>query len=194
MRRGDWLLSQLPVGMVEDDFFYRFVSIFQELSNTVVDGVDNIPNVVDPTVAPEAMVRWLGSWIGVDAVDPALPGELQRRIVRSASATLGWRGTRRGLEQFLRLMSGGPVRVEDGGGVFAEGGAPRRTAWVRMHVASTGWMSERDFASLIREEVPAHVAAELWVGDRRILPEKDRGIPFARTAVDPAAEGSMPGV
>ncbi|MHB2022170.1 MAG: phage tail protein [Mycobacteriales bacterium] len=193
MRRGDWLLAQLPVGMVEDDFFFRFASIFQELANTIVDGVDNIPNTVDVKVAPEAMVRWLGSWIGVDSVDAALPGELQRRIVRSASATLGWRGTRAGLAQFLELVSGGPVRVEDGGGVFPEGEAPRAAAWVKMYVASTGWMSEQDFAKLVREEVPAHVVAELWVDGRQILTRSDPQVPAARSGVGTTAEGSVPG-
>ena len=54
MRREQWLLSQLPVGMVEDDFFVRFVSIFQDVATTLLDGADNIDNLVDVTVAPGA--------------------------------------------------------------------------------------------------------------------------------------------
>lgn len=170
MRRSDWLLAQLPVGMVEDDFFVRFVSIFQEVASTLLDDVDNVDHVLDVTVTPEPMVRWLAGWIGAGAVDGSLPHELQRRIVRTAARTLAWRGTRRGLTEFLELVSGGPARVEDGGGVYAEDSAPGDAAWVRMWVASTGWMPEADFVALVRDEVPAHAYGELWVGDRRVWP------------------------
>ena len=173
MRRDDWLLAQLPVGMVEDDFFVRFVSIFQELATSIVDGVDNLENVLDITVAPEPMVRWLASWIGVESVDASLPHTLQRRIVRASARMLAWRGTRHGLRQFLELMSGGPVEIEDSGGVFREGQAPDGPPWVRMRVGSTGWLSEADFVALGRDEIPAHVDIELWVGGRSVLPAAD---------------------
>jgi hypothetical protein len=112
------------------------------------------------------MVRWLGSWIGSESIDASLPDELQRRIVTSAAQTLAWRGTRAGLTRFLELASGGPAEVTDGGGVWRDGEAPRDTAWVRLRVESTGWMPEADFIALIRDEVPAHVRAELYVGSR----------------------------
>jgi phage tail-like protein len=167
-RSSEWLLNQMPVGMLESDFFVRFLSIFQELGSTLLDGADNVENVVDTTVAPEAMVRWLGSWIGVESADESLPHELQRLIIRSSAQTLSWRGTRAGLKRFLEMISEGPAEVVDGGGVWREGEAPADTATVRMSVQSTGWLSEGDFLSLVRDEVPAHVRAELWIGDRQI--------------------------
>ena len=72
------------------------------------------------------------------------------------------------MQRFLELTSGGPAVVEDGGGVWRDGEAPADTAWVRMRVESTGWMQEDDFVDLVRDEVPVHVRAELYVGDRRI--------------------------
>lgn len=201
MRRDDWLLAQLPVGMVEDDFFVRFVSIFQELAGSIMDGVDNLENVVDVTVAPEPMVRWLASWIGVDVIDGSLPGPLQRKIVQASARMLAWRGTRRGLRQFLELVSGGPVEIDDGGGVFPEGGAPTGPPWVRMRVASTGWLPEAGFVTLVRDEVPAHVDVELWVGERRVVPAPASLVPepradspwsqpdpWAKPAADPLSE------
>jgi len=183
MRRDDWLIAQLPVGMVEDDFFVRFVSIFQHLATTIMEGVDNLENVVDVTVAPEPMVRWLASWIGVTAIDASLPHQLQREIVRASARMLAWRGTRHGLRQFLELVSGGPVTIEDGGGVYAEGGAPRDPAWVRMRVTSTGWLPEADFVALVRDEVPAHVTTELWVGERQIWPAPQAASDIVATRV-----------
>lgn len=170
MRRNDWLLGQLPMGLLDDDFFIRFVSLFQDLATTLLDGVDNIPNAVDVTVAPAPMVRWLGSWIGVDNIDSSLPVGLQRRIVQESSQILSWRGTRRGLVQFLELVTGGPAVVEDSGGIFVAGDAGYRAPHVRMQVESTGWVREDDFVSLIVDELPANVTYEVWIRDRRLWP------------------------
>jgi phage tail-like protein len=167
-RSAHWMLNQLPVGMLDGDFFVRFVSIFQELGSTLLENADNVDNLVDLSVSPDTMVRWLASWIGVDAIDPSLPHELQRRIVRSSAQTLTWRGTAAGLRRFLELASGGPAEVTDGGGVWRDGEAPDDSAWVRMTVESIGWMPEPDFVELVRDEVPAHVRAELHVGSRCI--------------------------
>jgi phage tail-like protein len=174
-RSPDWLLNQLPVGMLDSDFFARFVSIFQEVGETLLADADNIENVADLTVAPDNVVRWLGSWIGIDSIDRSLPEELQRRIVASSASTLAWRGTPAGLARFLELASDGPARVTDGGGVWLEGDAPSDTAWVRMEVDSTGWLPEADFVAMVRDEVPAHVRAELHVGTRCVWTSDGEG-------------------
>jgi phage tail-like protein len=165
-RSAYWLLNQLPVGLLDSDFFVRFVSIFQELGGTLLDDADNIENLLDLTVTPPGMLRWLGAWIGVDSVDPSLPEDLQRLIVTGSATSLRWRGTRRGLLAFLEMTTGGQCEVEDGGGVWPTGEAPRDVAWVRLRVQSTGWLEERDFIALVRDELPAHARAELYVGDR----------------------------
>jgi phage tail-like protein len=167
-RSPQWMLNQLPVGMLDSDFFVHFVSIFQELGDTLLEDADNIDNLLDLSVAPLPVVRWLGSWIGAAGIDASLPDELQRRIVASTAQTLVWRGTASGLRRFLELTSGGSAMVEDGGGVWRAGDAPLETAWVRMTVESTGWLPEADFVTLVRDEVPAHVRAELIVGRRRV--------------------------
>jgi phage tail-like protein len=167
-RSPHWMLNQLPVGMLDSEFFVRFVSIFQEVGETLFADADNIDNLLDLSVAPLPVVRWLGSWIGVDGIDASVPEELQRRIVASTAQTLVWRGTAQGLRRFLELTSGGPAEVEDGGGVWRAGDAPADTAWVRMSVQSTGWLSQADFVALVRDEVPAHVRAELVVDGRSV--------------------------
>ena len=86
----------------------------------------------------------------------------------SSAATLTWRGTPAGLTRFLELASRGPARVTDGGVVNDTATTEIYTAWVRMEVDSTGWMPENDFVALVRDEVPAHVRAELLVAGRRV--------------------------
>lgn len=172
-RHPQWLVNQLPVGMLNSDFFVRFVSLFQELSGTLLDGADQLEHVPDTTVTPVPLLGYLASWIGAETVDASLPEQLQRLILRSSSKALAHRGTRRGLAGYLEMLSGGAAEVTDGGGVWVEGEAPGDVAWVRMTVEGTGHLSEDEFVALIRDEIPAHVRAELYVAGRRVLCTED---------------------
>ena len=169
-RRDSWLVSQLPMGMLDDDFFLRFVSIFEQEATSFLDGVDNIPHVIDPDVAPPAMVRWLGSWIGLAPIDSSLDEDLQRRLVRMGSAGLAWRGTRYGLERFLEVVTGGPVEVEETGSIRPDAGVAAPAPFVVMRVGGTGHMSVREFVTVVRDELPADAGFELWVAGNRVWP------------------------
>lgn len=176
MRRDDWLLHQLPVGMVEDDFLARFLMIFQTIADTEMHQIDTLAHMFDPTVAPDIMVRALGSWIGIDWIDSSLPDDLQRRIVREYSSLVQWRGTRRGLRQLLELISLEPAVVQDSGGVFLENDAPLQPPHVKLYVATSGWATEPDLLRIVRAELPASVTFELHVGSRQIWPpQPDNG-------------------
>jgi phage tail-like protein len=170
MRRDDWLVHQLPVGMVEDEFLVRFVSIVQQVADTVVGQIDNLPHMFDPTVAPLPMVRALGGWVGLDWIDPSLPDGLQRRIVRRYFALLRWRGTKRGMRELLELISEAPAVVEETGGIYQEGETPADVGHVVLRVQSTGWATESDLLRIVRAELPASVTFELYVGSRRLWP------------------------
>jgi phage tail-like protein len=172
-RPEDWMLRQLPVSMLSEDFFTRFVSIFQELGTRLLEDADAIEHVPDPAVAPVTSLPWLGSWIGISTLDPAMPEDQQRRIVRGAAATMMWRGTAYGLGAYLELLSNGPAEVSEGGGIWRAGEAPPNPAWVRMRVESTGLFAEAEFVEVVADEVPAHVSAELYVGDRRVWSTDD---------------------
>ena len=176
-RQADWLVAQLPMGMLDDDFFARFVSLFQEVASTLIAGADNIPNVVDVTVAPAPVVRWLGSWIGLHAIDDSLPEDLQRRLVRESSRALAWRGTRAGLERYLGVITGGPVDIVESGGIHREGDGGLRPPHVRVTVESTGWLADAEFVTLVADEVPASAMLEVWVGERRLWPAGHDGSP-----------------
>jgi len=169
-RPADWLVNQLPFGMTEDDFLVRFVRIFQSVSDTVMQNVDNVPHLFDTAVTPDVMVRTLGAWLGLDWVDPSLPDKLQRQIVREYSAGLLWRGTKPGLTRLLEVICGAPAIVEDTGGIYADGNVPEVQPHVRIQVPSSGWTTERDLLRIVTSEMPAHVTFELIVGGRTIHP------------------------
>ena len=171
MRRDDWLTHQLPVGMAEDDFLMRFMTIFQRVSDTVVHQIDALSHMFDPTVAPDAMVRLMAEWLGVDWVDSSLDERLQRMIVLQYSQLIQWRGTKRGIRQLLELLSGGgEVEVLDTGGVFPEGEAPGGPAHVRLDMSSAGWNRVDDLVRIIRDELPASVGFDLWIAGERVWP------------------------
>jgi phage tail-like protein len=164
-RDPDWMLNQLPVQMVSNEFFRGFVSIFQELGTTLLEDADNIDHILDVTVAPPEMVRWLATWIAAQPVDADLSVPLQRRMVGSSAQLLTWRGTTSGLRDYLELLSGGPATVEDGGGVWRSGEAPEDTSWVRLRVERTGDLSREELIERVRDEIPVHARAQLYVGD-----------------------------
>jgi phage tail-like protein len=175
VKRGSWLVGQLPMGMTDDDFFVRFVGIFEELATSFLEAADNIPNVVDVSVAPAELVRWLGSWIGAASIDSSLPEDLQRRLVRRASENLAWRGTKDGLARFLEVVTGSPAEIEESGRITREGQSGNRPPFVRVRVQSIGWLPDDDFVSLVEDEIPANVTYELYAGDRRLWPPTDDG-------------------
>lgn len=175
MRRDDWLIHQLPVGMVEDDFLVRFLSIFQTVADGVLHEIDNLPHMFDPAVAPDAMVRLMGRWLAVNWVDSSLPDATQRDIVRRYSQLLQWRGTRKGMQLLLELISGQPAVVRDSGGVYLEDESPGYAPHVRLEVAATGWASEQDLLDIVRSELPASLTFELVIAGRTVWPPVDDG-------------------
>lgn len=185
MNRGRWLIDQLPVAMLDDDFLVRFLGIFQAMADTYIVQVDAMEHLVDVAVTPEPMVRYLGSWLGAHTIDPSLDDGTQRRIVREHGRMLPWRGTVRGLRQLLEMVTGGPAVVVDSGGVYAEGDAPQNAGHVHIEVLSLGWATEDDLIALIQSDLPASVSFDLHVGARQLWPRED-ALVGSSGATDPA--------
>ena len=62
-----------------------------------------------PLLRPRAhtadTLPWLGSWLGL-LLDERWPDEKRRDLILAAADLYRWRGTRRGLEQFIRVYTG----------------------------------------------------------------------------------------
>jgi hypothetical protein len=121
------------------------------------------------------MVRFMGRWLACNWVDSSLPDATQRDIVRRYSQLLQWRGTRRGLQELLELISGQPAVVTDSGGVYLEGESEGAAAHVRLEVASVGWANDEDLIDIVKSELPASLTFELVVAGRRVWPPVDDG-------------------
>jgi phage tail-like protein len=169
--RSDWLLAQLPGGMLDDEFLVRFLRIFQDGGQTYLDQIDTLEHIFDPAVTPTPMIRILGEWIGLDYLDAELPDDVQRRLVRKYGALIAWRGTRKGMADLLEAITGSPAEVTDFGGVFAADD-PRDDfrSHVAITVADSGWATDDDLLRIVQRELPATVTFELRRGDRTLWP------------------------
>lgn len=187
-----WLVGQLPVGMRDDDLLVRFTTIFERVGETLRAGADGIEHVVDPTLTTPDMLVYLAAWLGYTQLDTELPIDAQRRLLAAFGRALPCRGTRRGLTLLLEAITDGPVRIEEPGGVYREGQAPRLAGEVVVTVTSTGHLRPHELESFVRDEVPAHL------GVRVVVEAPDAAPPEPRSQVvdsgSPTSDHTLAGV
>lgn len=149
-----YLERSLPMAMARDEFLLRFTRIADELAATTADAVDGIGHHLDLDLADAQMIQYLASWVGF-SLDPERGAPRMRQAVRDAVEGLGWRGTARGLEAYLRALTGARVRVEDSAGVWVvPERAPSYDPVVTVHLPRGGELSRERLAELAAEELP----------------------------------------
>lgn len=158
-----WLVGQLPVGMRDDDMLVRFTTIFERLGTSLRAGADGVEHVADPTVTFPAMLGYLGRWLGYDLLDDDLDLSRQRGIISALGRALPVRGTRAGLVAILEAVTGGPVVVDEPGGVLGADEDPGDLGPVVVRVTSTGHLRDHELHALVRDEVPAHLPVEIVI-------------------------------
>lgn len=161
------LADQLPRVLAQDHMIRGYVALCDEIWASVLERIDHLEWFLDPRVAPIAFVRWLGTWLGV-AVDPTLPEDRQRALVRTAGRTLMWRGTRRGLEQMLSALTGAPVEVTDDGGVVTDNEPAHASQRVAVRLSGSGGLTEAHLLEIIGAEVPANAIIELEIAAEQV--------------------------
>ena len=170
-------LLYLPALYSESHFMGRFLLIFESILGPLEGMIDNMAYYFDPGLCPEELLPWLGSWMGL-AVDESWPVERRRELVKSANLLFRWRGTRRGLREFLRLYTGfEPQITEDFGGIVlgAEyelgrntvlGGGNQHVFTVTFEVDSPESIDLARVRQIIETEKPAHAGYILQVVQR----------------------------
>lgn len=156
-------LDYLPGIYQESEFLGRFLLIFEHILSPIDRTVANISHFFDPDLAPVDMVPWLGSWLGV-VVDARIPEERRRELVRAAPDLYRWRGTRRGLREYLRLYTGIEPEVTEP--TLSEIAANRSQAFrfiVRIKVPQGTTLDRSFIESIIDAEKPAFAACTLEI-------------------------------
>ena len=83
----------------------RILLIFESILKPIENTVDNLERYLDPLLIPESLLPWLASWLGL-ALDSTWPIERRRWLVKSAAELYRWRGTKRGLSEYLEIYTG----------------------------------------------------------------------------------------
>jgi phage tail-like protein len=106
-------LAYLPSPYEQDPFIRGFLRIIESILGPIEGTIDNLANYFDPRLAPAALLPWLASWVDIE-LDENWPLDRRRQLVAWAARLHRWRGTRRGLREYLRLYTGRtPLIVEN---------------------------------------------------------------------------------
>ena len=123
--------------------------------------VENMHHYFDPFVTPPEAVDWLGAWVGL-ALDERWPEDRRRELISEAVNLYQWRGTKRGLSEFLRLYTGvEPEIIEP---TLREIANTRSRAFrftVRITLPAGSRVSRSLIESIIDAEKPAFAACTL---------------------------------
>ena len=175
-------LKYLPSIYSESEFLGRFLLIFESVLGPIEGIVNNLAYYLDPNTSPEELLPWLASWMRV-GLDHNMPVERQREMVKSAAFLFEWRGTRRGLREYLRLFTGvAPKITEDFGGfALGEGSQLGRTTvigggnphafTVTFEVADPSSINMTQVENIIESEKPAHTSYTLRVVQKELADE-----------------------
>jgi phage tail-like protein len=152
-------IEHLPAMYQGDEFLGRFLRIFEDVLTPVEQVLEYIHLYFDPMVAPEGFLPWLASWIDL-ALDENWPIPKRRELIKAGVELFHWRGTRRGLQEYLRIYTDvEPEIIEHF--TEEEGGPHRFTVIIR--VPDPGSLDERRVRQVINSEKPAHTTYELRI-------------------------------
>jgi len=98
--------------VVDEDPMRRFLFIFQHVMASITERIDHMVDLTDPLMCDAKFLPWLASWVGFE-LDESLPVHQQRELVRRAIRLFRTRGTRKGIEEMVRVLTSAPARVNE---------------------------------------------------------------------------------
>ena len=105
-------LEYLPALYRDDELMGQFLLIFESILKPIENTVDNLAWYFDPLMIPEPLLPWLASWVDL-TLDTTWPVERRRELVKSAAELYRWRGTKRGLADYLRIYTGSVPEISE---------------------------------------------------------------------------------
>lgn len=95
-----------------DNFFERFLALFESVLLPIEWVVDNFDLYLDPRTAPVEFLPWLESWYGLDFA--AMLDEARRRnLLINAHRLFRLKGTRNALVEAIEIVTGCDVEIDD---------------------------------------------------------------------------------
>ncbi|MEO6398892.1 MAG: phage tail protein [Tepidiformaceae bacterium] len=154
-------LHYLPGIYHNNHFLGRFLLIFESILGPLDRTVENMHHYFDPFVTPPEAVDWLGTWVGL-ALDERWPEDRRRELIAEAVNLYQWRGTKRGLSEFLRLYTGVvPEIIEPTLREIANARGRAYRFTVRITIPAGSRISRSLIETIIDAEKPAFAACTL---------------------------------
>jgi phage tail-like protein len=164
--------QSLPALYQEDDFTQRFVSAFDAALAPIFAALDNFPAYLDPWLAPEDFLEWLGSWFGI-VLDESWSPARRRALVSRAFEFYRMRGTASGLKEQVEVLTGGTVDLHETGGVSSSTtagaalpGSPNFALLVRVTLDDPATINLTRLDALVMAAKPAHVTHKVEIVKR----------------------------
>jgi phage tail-like protein len=150
-------LEYLPPCYHEDDFLGRFLLIFESLLDPLERTIAQRHHYFDPQLAPEALLPWLATWVDL-VLNEKWPVERQRALVAAAAELYRWRGTKRGLRDYIRMYTGVEPLIIEAVDEQQHGGTslPAHVFRVILDVADPSQIDRNVVEAIIEAEKPAH--------------------------------------
>src|SRR5262249_53693825 len=74
--------------------------------------ISHVAAFLDPLLTPEEFLPWLSGWAALGARRD-LSTETQRKLLAQIVPLYWWRGTKKGVEELLELITGGDVTINE---------------------------------------------------------------------------------
>ncbi len=161
--------ERLPAMYLEDSLVQRLTAALDEVIAPVISSLDNLDAYLDPALAPEDFLQWLGGWVGL-ALDESWPAARRRALLAEAAELYRVRGTARGLAAFLRLLTGAEVEIDETGGTAystaadaVPPGSPNFAMVVRFRAPEGVELDPARLDALVAAAKPAHVVHRVQI-------------------------------
>ncbi len=158
-------LKYLPDIYSSDDFIGRFLLIFETILSPLERSIDKIHHYFDPHLTPPELLPWLASWLGL-VLNEDWPEARRRELILAASELYQWRGTRRGLIEFIKLYTGTIPEIKEPG-VGLRKVSPDQAYKIEITIKEAGGKKIDPvlLKMIIEAEKPAHVSYTLNIGN-----------------------------
>ena len=170
--RPELLAPILGEPLSGDPFLRRFLGIFEPALWPVIETLDSFAAYLDPFTTSEEFLAWLAGWLDI-ALDETWDVDRRRRLVASAVVLYRWRGTKRGMTEYLTAYLGAVPEVIDEAATVetadspAVGGDPVKPTF---RIVIDGPASEAELGRLraiVELAKPAHAGYVIEVRTRR---------------------------
>ncbi|HEU4323610.1 MAG TPA: phage tail protein I [Roseiflexaceae bacterium] len=156
-------LAYLPPCYHSDPFFGRFLNIFEAILEPIEQMIDQLDCYTDPWLAPESMLPWLATWLAL-SLDERWPLEQRRALIASGAELYRWRGTRRGLRQYLQIYTGVTPQIIEWHQPEGEAERlPPHSFLVVIETPAPDTLDRTQIEAIIQAEKPAHAGYRLAV-------------------------------